>query len=420
MRRLLPLAALLACLLAPAAAAQAQEAKLRAALASAMRIAGSRSGAYVLDATTGEVLFSRRAGTPRILASNTKLFTTSATLAAYGEDATLATTVVGVGEALPDGTWPGDLYLVGGGDPTFGSESFVRRNYGSGGTVEDLAAAIEAAGITSVRGRIYGDESRFDSLRGGPASGFRVSIDVGPLSALAFNRGLAPSGFQANPPAFAADQLRRALERRGIDVRGSSRAGVAPAEAHPIATEESPPMARLVRLTNKPSDNFFAETLLKDLASRKGARGTTAAGARAARSFARTLGLSARLVDGSGLSRADRASPRAVVGLLDRMRSRPEFDALYDSLPIAGRDGTLRDRMRRGAARGRCRAKTGTLHDVSALSGFCSARGGDLVVFSFLMNRTRVYAARAAQDRMANALAAYRGRRATGTSSRGG
>jgi D-alanyl-D-alanine carboxypeptidase/D-alanyl-D-alanine-endopeptidase (penicillin-binding protein 4) len=88
------------------------------------------------------------------------------------------------------------------------------------------------------------------------------------------------------------------------------------------------------------------------------------------------------------------------------MRTRLEFPAFYRSLSIAGRDGTLRHRMRRGAARRRCRGKTGTLAGVSALSGYCTARSGSVYVFSILMNGVNVLAARRLQDRMARATAA--------------
>ena len=115
----------------------------------------------------------------------------------------------------------GDLYLVGGGDPTFGSASFTRRSYGSGATVQALAAELEDAGIRRVTGRVYGDESRFDSLRGGPESGYRISPYVGPLSALAYNRGLASEngrGYQSSPAGFAASALTGALRARGVRV----------------------------------------------------------------------------------------------------------------------------------------------------------------------------------------------------------
>jgi D-alanyl-D-alanine carboxypeptidase/D-alanyl-D-alanine-endopeptidase (penicillin-binding protein 4) len=407
------LAAVPAFLAAPAeSSAQGADASLRRTLAQYMNAAGSASGAYVLNGTERRALFGRRADARRTLASNTKLFTTAAALARFGPGATLATEVLGAGELREDGVFDGDIYLRGGGDPTFGSDSFVERHYGRGATVEALARELERIGFTSITGRVLGDESLFDSLRGGPASGFRPSLYVGPLSALIYNRGLASergTAFQANPPAFAAARLDNALGRRGIPVRAQPRAGRAPSEAAPLATVKSPAMSRLTQITNKRSDNFFAETLLKRLGTGANGRGSTAAGARVAARFARRLGVRSRLVDGSGLSRANRASPRGVARLLDRLRRREEFDAFFDSLAIAGRDGTLRDRMRRGPARRRCRGKTGTLAGVSALSGYCRSRGGDTLVFSFLMSSVNVTAARRLQDRMAHALARYRG-----------
>jgi D-alanyl-D-alanine carboxypeptidase/D-alanyl-D-alanine-endopeptidase (penicillin-binding protein 4) len=190
-------------------------------------------------------------------------------------------------------------------------------------------------------------------------------------------------------------------------------------------------MARLAALTNKPSDNYFAEMLLKDLAMqaaghdrgasevypRSGsqaergnlARATTTAGAKIAARFAKRIGGGpARLADGSGLSRLNRASPYRVAKLLLAMRGRDEWVAFSRSLSIAGRDGTLGPRMRGGPARGHCRGKTGTLSDVSAVSGYCRARSGDTYVFSILMNGIDPYGARRIQDRMLQALAGVR------------
>ena len=94
------------------------------------------------NATENRGVFRFRADRARILASNTKLFTTAAALARFGSAGRLATTVRGEGNLEADGTWRGSLYLVGGGDPSFGSRSFGSRNYGGGGAVEDLAAAL--------------------------------------------------------------------------------------------------------------------------------------------------------------------------------------------------------------------------------------------------------------------------------------
>jgi D-alanyl-D-alanine carboxypeptidase/D-alanyl-D-alanine-endopeptidase (penicillin-binding protein 4) len=395
-------------LLLPAGAAQAS---LKSSLTRYMRLAGSQSGAYVVNLSTGERAFAWRAGTPRILASNTKLFTSSAALARFGTEGTLGTEVLGDGDLEDDGVWRGDLYLRGGGDPTFGSSTYTRKFYGGGATVEQLAKLVDQAGVERVTGRVYGDESRHDSLRGGPDSGYGVSIWVGPLSALSFNRGLANEGgsaFQANPPAFAAARLDDALEARGIAVRRKPSAGKAPAGLDVLASVDSPPMERIVKLMNKPSDNFFAELLAKDVAMQVNGRGTTSAGAALIAGFARRLGSGAQLVDGSGLSRGNRASPYRVVRLLSAMYKRDQAvsDALVDSLPIAGRDGTLTDRMRRGPARDRCRGKTGTLSDVSALSGICEDVKGDTWVYSILMNRVSPTGARLLQDRMLQKIAA--------------
>jgi len=411
MRRIAVLAAAVFMLVPATATAQDRELMVKR-LTSQMRLAGGFASAYVADVggPDAQPVFHWREHTPRILASNTKLFTTTAALARFGTEGTLGTEVLGTGELDAKGVYRGSLYLRGDGDPTFGSRRFTQRSYGGGATVQDLAAALEEAGIERVTGRVFGDESAFDSLRGGPDSGYGVSVWVGPLSALSYNRGLFTEGgrgFQANPPAFAAARLDDALEARHITVRLKPRAGVTPTDAAVLASVESPPMSRLVKLTNKPSDNFFAETLLKALAHQAGGVGTTAGGARIATRFARRLGARPRLVDGSGLSRGDRASPFSIVKLLTAMHSRSDYDTFFDSLAIAGSDGTLFDRMRRGPAHRRCVGKTGTLSNVSALSGYCEARSGESYAYSILMNGVYPTSARRLQDRMLQAIAKY-------------
>ena len=433
LRALTAVVAVLAVLAPAANAATTIESRLSRAMAGA----GGSSGAYFMDAETDERLFSRRGATRRSLASNTKIFTSAALLGRLGPDATLATTLVGTGKLRSSGRWDGNLYLRGGGDPTFGSRAF-NRGYGSRAHVEAIAKALRRAGFKRVTGHVYGDETLFDSRRGGPESGYRTSPYVGPISGLNFNHGLGRSGFLPSPARYAAERLDTALERRGIKVRAKPGVRRAPDKSVLITEVRSPTVERLLRLQNKPSDNLFAEMLLKGLPFMRAdggpyraaeaplpviptpdaptapralplpGPGTTRSGARAAMRFARKLGSKPRLVDGSGMSRANRASPKSVVRLLDRMRDRPDFASFYGSLPIAGRDGTLDNRMRRGSARGRCRAKTGTLSGVSALSGYCRTRGGRLVVFSILMNGVGTYSARAIQDRMANTVARWR------------
>ena len=433
------LIAVLALLAVFAPSAQAQSG-LERALARHMSSAGPSSGAYVMDSETDEVLFSSRPTAKRILASNTKLFTSAAALGRHGAESSLATTLLGRGTLREDGVWSGNLYLRGGGDPTFGTRSF-NRGYGSNASVETLAEQLAGAGFERITGHVYGDESLFDNRRGGPDSGYGVSPWVGPISALDINHGYGPGGFLNSPVSYAAERLDKALEAEGINVRGKPGVKVAPDDAVVLAEARSPSIGRMIRSQNKPSDNFVAERLMKGLAvtGRRGAPtrrasdplpqpptpsetpaelptappapgpATLPAATRVAMRFAHNFGAAPRLVDGSGLARGNQASPRSVARLLDGMRDRDDFRVFRDSLPIAGIDGTLDDRMRRGAARNRCRAKTGTISGVSALSGYCATRGGRTVVFSFLMNGVNVYGARALQDRMANAIARWGG-----------
>jgi serine-type D-Ala-D-Ala carboxypeptidase/endopeptidase (penicillin-binding protein 4) len=403
-RRPLAIVLTLVAALPAAAPARAQDAdRLERELRAAARPAGGGAGFLVLDASDREVLFALRDRRARVMASSTKLFTTAAALGRIGADATIETVVLGDGVVGLDGAYGGDLYLRGGGDPAFGTAGDAGRRFGSPATVDALADQLVASGVRSVSGRVVGDESAYDALRGGPDSNWGPSPWHGPLSALSLDEGRGARG--AAPPVHAARALDDALEERGVRVRRApATAPGAPPAARRLAGVSSLPVARLVRITNKASSNFFAEMLLKRLAVDAGERGTTRGGASVAAAHARSLGAPAQLADGSGLSRGNRASPRAIVRLLDVARGRSWFPALRASLPVAGRDGTLDERMERGAARGRCRAKTGTLSGVSALSGYCTARSGRTVVFSFLANGVNTTSMKRIEDRMANAI----------------
>jgi D-alanyl-D-alanine carboxypeptidase/D-alanyl-D-alanine-endopeptidase (penicillin-binding protein 4) len=393
-----------------AGVAPASAAPLDALVARHLSSAGGISGGYVLDTTTGRTLASINADVPRIPASVNKLFPTSTALLRFGPRATLATTVLGAGSLDDAGTWHGDLYLRGGGDPTFGTMTFARRAYGGGAAVGDLAKALRGAGIRRVTGGVYGDETWFDRLRGGPSTGYAFDIWIGgPLGSLMFNRGLARedgSAVQLRPAKFAARQLALALRRKRVRVdllRVGERQ--TPADAQELATVASPSIATLVRLTLAPSDNLLAEMLLKTLGARFGATGSTAAGGAVVRTTLGRFAVRPAIADGSGLSRSNRTTPRQVVLLLDRMRELPELRA---GLAIAGRTGTLEDRMRHSSAQDRCQAKTGTLSNVSALAGYCRTPNGHLIAFAFLHNYVYTPLARIAQDRLAIALARLR------------
>jgi D-alanyl-D-alanine carboxypeptidase/D-alanyl-D-alanine-endopeptidase (penicillin-binding protein 4) len=262
-----------------------------------------------------------------------------------------------------------------------------------------------------VDGAIIGDESLFDTLRGGPDSAWRPDWDLGGwLTALSWNHGRAGS---KGPAQAAAARLGALLKSDGMTYARRPRGGSMPKAATAgvtLATLRSPSMRRLVALTNVPSENFYAEMLLKALGARFGAGGTTSAGAAVVRAELRRLAVRPRVYDGSGLSRSDRTSARHVVRLLTAMDADPTLSSAWrGSLAVAGRTGTLRKRMRRTAAAGRCRAKTGTLIGVSALSGYCTTTTGNRVAFSFLENRVCNWCAKNVEDKMVATIARYDG-----------
>ncbi len=384
---------------------------LQAHLAHELSLAGDPSGGYVYDLTSKHVLFSGRADVLHPPASVEKLYTATTALVRFGATARLQTVVRGSGHLSAEGVWVGNLYLRGGGDPTFGSKGFIDSHYGGlGASVQSLASELARDGIHRVSGKIEGDESYFDSLRGEPSSGYAFDPYLeGVLSGLAFNRGETGSYRGVHAPAeYAAHELALALRADHIAVGGGTAAASTPQGAQTLATVSSPTIAQLLELMLPPSDNFFAEMLVKDLGARFGGAGSTAAGAGVVRgTIASLLGIHPHIVDGSGLSREDLTAPEQVVALLSYLSSSPLGPIVRDALAIAGHTGTLSDRMLHSAATGRCRAKTGTLTGVSNLAGYCEADNGHLVAFAFFNDGIAVETARLLQDNMAITIARY-------------
>src|SRR6266853_1102525 len=335
MRARVAVAALLAALLTPAAAAASLQSALEHAL-QVPHVSLAATGAVVLDLDTGATIYSRNARLSLLPASNEKLAVTYAALTALGPGFTIETDVLGEGQQA-GATWQGDLVLKGYGDPTLSSADLTA-----------LARQVRASGITRVTGSVLGDESWFDARR--TALGWKAAFYI----------------------------------------------------------TESPPLSVIVRWMDRVSDNFTAEMLVKELGAVQAGHGTTAAGVGFITGLLAEAGVplaGVRLVDGSGLSLLDRLTPEAVASLLTTMWNDVDVRLdLLSSLPVAGRTGTLHDRMRGGAAMGVVRAKTGTTSNASALSGFA----GDRYVFSILQNGWPIAWswARVAQDRFATVLAA--------------
>ncbi len=356
---------------------------------------GANAGAYVVDLGTGRTLYSRNPDKRLVPASNEKLFTTAATLLTFGGAARRETQVLAELTDPDEVTTVDELYLVGDGDPSFGTRDLSR-----------LANQLRKAGIKRVRGSVTGDESLFDGRRGSVDSGYRPDFNLaGQLGSLVVSHGATDGG---GPGHLAAARLQTILARRGVRFGRSARTGRTPAAAREVlATDRSPLISSLIRATNQPSDNFYAEMLMK-LVGSEGAGGpaTTTGGATAVRRLMVSLGLRPTIADGSGLSRRNATTARQVVTLLTAMQAGEEATAWYSSMTIAGRNGTLSRRMRGSAAQDRCRGKTGTLRGVSALSGYCTTTGDRLVAFSFIENGVGS-GAKSIEDRMVAAVATY-------------
>jgi D-alanyl-D-alanine carboxypeptidase/D-alanyl-D-alanine-endopeptidase (penicillin-binding protein 4) len=397
--RLRPAVAALAALclllvLAPAAPAAGLDA-VRAGLAREFAPAGGLSGAYARDLQTGTELIAVREDRPRIPASVEKLFVTATALLRFGPTGQLATrAVVDTQIDVGDGTVDGNVWLVGGGDPAL-EESDLRT----------LARAVRAAGVRRIEGDVVGDDTAFDRRRGGPRTGFAPDFDLGGrLGALVMQRG-----YQTNPTTYVARRFAANLRAVGVEVGTDVRVGDAPDGAADLATVGSSPMSALIRQTNVPSDNFYADMLLKALGSQFGPGGTTPGGATVVRDTLDDFGVRPRIADGSGLSRANRTSPRQVVRLLERMETQETAATWRSSLALAGRSGTVRRRMRATPAAGRCRVKTGTIRGVSNLAGVCRTSTGSSVAFAWLMSGVPTRGAHRIQDRMTAVLARYEG-----------
>jgi serine-type D-Ala-D-Ala carboxypeptidase/endopeptidase (penicillin-binding protein 4) len=398
-RRLVLVAVVLAAALLTAGPATAASlSAVQAKLTREMRAAGPSAGIVVRDLDSGRTIFDLRADDQRVPASVEKLFVSTATLMRDGPEGRIATRAM-AGTAPVDGVVTGPLYLVGGGDPTL-----------TAARITELAAAVKAAGVTTVQGGVVGDDSAFDHRIGSPDSGYRYDSELGGvLTGLAVNRGWDSKGLQSAPAASAARRLARALKLAGVVVSGDVEAGTAPPSAVDVAQVQSAPLSAIVAAMNGPSDNYLAEMLLKRLGAAHGAGGTTAAGAAAARAALDDIGVRPRIVDGSGLSRSDRTTPRQVVRLLQRVANMEFAQPFTASLPVAGVSGTLQRRMRGTAAGGNCRAKTGTLRYTSNLAGYCTTGDGGVVAFALLMNGVNVNSAHGIQDRIATALAGWDG-----------
>jgi D-alanyl-D-alanine carboxypeptidase/D-alanyl-D-alanine-endopeptidase (penicillin-binding protein 4) len=225
----------------------------------------------------------------------------------------------------------------------------------------------------------------------------RVFILGGTVAADAPARNLSLA--VPEPAELAAAQLKNLLEARGVRITGHSRARHAgdpdalekPGDSLVLAERFSPTLIEDVRLTNKLSQNLHAELLLRVAARQGGIAETLEEALKFAAQFRESIGLvpgDVTQADGSGLSRNGLATPQSVVGVLSYAAKQPWGEDFAATLPVAGEDGTLENRMKNTAAAGRVRAKTGTINSAAGLSGYATTLSGHRLIFSFFGNNT--------------------------------
>jgi D-alanyl-D-alanine carboxypeptidase/D-alanyl-D-alanine-endopeptidase (penicillin-binding protein 4) len=358
----------------------------------------------------GSILVERNSTTPLIPASLMKLITTTAAMLRLGPRHRFETRVF----ADRPGSSVGNLYLVGGGDPTLATRDYRNRRFlprpddplpipvfpSGSPTVEELAGRIARAGIRRIDGDLIADETFFDTSRTQPgwlSRYLRDDPDTGLLSALVVNEGRASLDRQtiaSSPPLTAGQALRTALAARGIRVAGVVRLGETPRRAEEVASVSSPPLSEIVGYINRYSINYAAELVLKGLGAAERGEGTTAAGVAVVREVLDELRIPADglvMHDGSGLSRLDRATPLTIAMVLERIRTGRGvvWRTLRDTIPVAGGPGTLFQRLKGPPTGGNLRGKTGYLRGVRAMAGWVGAADGVPLVYVGIFNDAR-------------------------------
>lgn len=347
----------------------------------------TKAGILILNPLTEDTIYAVNHTASMIPASNTKLFTTATALSTMGGDFILTTRLFTSDKDIDDGIINGDLYLKGYGNSVF--------------TKEDLQAMVEelkTKGVKKITGKIIGDDTYFDNIytRDDWITDEVSNVRLPAISALVINRNRRITRGRRrryiininDPPLYAAKLLRYRLTKAGIDVLSGAEKGITPDDAT-LVSEKGIKLRELIKKINKESDNFLAECLFKTIgAAVSGKQGNSFYSTQAVLSFISDNGIYSEgtsVVDGSGISRFDQVTVCAITGVLEKMYfDIANFDDFYNSLSVAGVDGTLEERMRDTPAENNFHGKTGTLNGVSSISGYLSCSNGDDLIVSIL------------------------------------
>lgn len=387
-------------------------------------------GFVIYDPKTRKVVSSYNENASLIPASTTKLLTTDTAVSLLGENFRWITQLEYSGEIDENGNLQGNLYIVGSGDPSLGTNKAGASSYSA--IVSDFITAISDKGIKKINGDIIIQTGIFKVnktqklpenivwLENGnyylPAgSTFEINPEnerliAKPANPFAENKnyyyispyikqmvyadkfdGVGLTTKVADPPAYLANSLRSTMIKRGVNITGKVVAKTTelnPEKRTAITAYQSPTLSEIIYYINQRSDNALAEATLRMVGFQKKGDQTLESGRNVvvehlkANAF-ETDGLN--YMDGSGLSRNNLVTPISQVKFLTNIMNEKYYKTYFDSLPIAGQTGTLKS-MFSGEGYGQIYAKTGTLNKVKTLAGYMKTHTGKTLVFSLLIN----------------------------------
>lgn len=424
-------------------------------------------GICVLNVKTGKTLAEFNSHISLIPASTLKIITTGAAIAILGPDYKFETRLEYDGILdVENGILHGNLYIIGGGDPTLESAFFKTKN-DSSLLVEKWANIIKEKGITTIDGAVIGDAGIFEdamipsdwiwgdignyygigacgltfmdnmytiSFKSGKGINDSISIlkitpeipgmsitnfvkaggntdDAiiygAPYSNLRYVTGSIPagktnfevSGSMPDPAYFCAYSLDKALKNSGVNV-SQIPSTIRELKLKPLVLKEhsehkaiynmpSPSLEKIVYWTNLKSNNLYAEHLLKTISFRKTGFGTDSGGIKAVMNFWKEKGIDTRglyMADGCGLSRANTMTTRQQAEILRVLALEPNFNSFYNSLPVAGRSGSLSSLCKGSCAENNLRAKSGYINRARGYVGYVRDKKGEQLSFSLLIN----------------------------------
>lgn len=372
-------------------------------------------GLLVINPLTEDTIISINPSQSFIPASNTKLFTSAVAVHLLGVDFECATKFFSTAK-IENGIIDGDLIIKGYGNALM-----------SDNDLDSIAEILSSNGLKKINGRIIGDDTFFDDeySRQDWIEDDLTNVKLAPVSALVLNGN--KTSYQkkyrrrirtyytnvGNPPLHIANEFKKKLVARGIEIAGTCDVGSLPANSF-LLVETKVKLLDILKPVNKNSNNFIAECLFKLIGAQATAgQGTAFNAGQTVNKFLKDFDVyteGTTIIDGSGLSRYNKTSVGTIVSLLEKIYLDLDlFEKFTQTLSIAGADGTLSGRMKGSNAEFNFMGKTGTLNGASSLSGYLKTKNGDdlivSMIFEFSSKSGNYY--RSIQDEIVKVLAEY-------------